>query len=129
MVEESKGEFETVSEECPKLSIESVLDDWPKLTIDDKGCNFVGYLEFINTSDDIGEINCPICLRKLSELCINCAVVMSSNNDCIVLESCNIGGHMYHKHCIDKFLASHPRKCPMCSESLAEDPTVVKFEV
>jgi len=56
---------------------------------------------------------CSICRSRLDELCVQCSSeVMCDEQKCIfVTGAC---GHIYHNHCIGKWLTRHT-VCPLCN--------------
>lgn len=56
--------------------------------------------------------DCAICREKLVQICVHCSV--DNTQDVMCYPSKGKCGHIFHKHCIDKWLTGSTI-CPICT--------------
>jgi E3 ubiquitin-protein ligase RHA2 len=73
--------------------------------------NTCNYESTLNSEEDV---ECVVCLSKIED------------EDEIRVLRCN---HMYHKHCLDKWISFKNHTCPLCRESLRPKNVITELGV
>lgn len=61
-------------------------------------------------------ISCPICNNYLGELCIQCDAEKKCIDDefCAIVRINCVNKHVFHKHCMDRWIELKGSHCPLC---------------
>ncbi|KEH34204.1 putative transcription factor C2H2 family [Medicago truncatula] len=92
-----------------------ILTYYPFYKLHDSNFPIIGEMYDIYNYEHTNEdVECVVCLCKIEE------------GDEISVLRCD---HMYHKHCLDKWLSFKNHTCPLCRESLRPERAITEHGV